>query len=99
MIEQVCQEHQARLVVVGRDWRSEPGSFSLDGQSFSVCGETYWLPLIGGHQVINAVIAKAAVIGFSERTGLKVAPEAIKAGLAKVIWLGRWKCLAVNPPW
>jgi len=97
MIEQVCQEHQARLVVVGRDWKWEPGSFSLDGQSFSVCGQTYWLPLIGGHQVVNAVTAMAAVTGFAERTGLKVAPEAIKAGLAKVTWLGRLEILSREP--
>ncbi len=97
MIEQVCQEHQARLVVVGRDWKWEPGSFSLDGQSFSICGQSYWLPLIGEHQLVNAVTVIAAVMGFVERTGLNVAPEAIKAGLAKVTWLGRLEILSREP--
>src|SRR6185295_12071322 len=43
MIEEVCRSHQARLVLVGRDWQWQPGTFSVEGQTFSVNGQAYWL--------------------------------------------------------
>lgn len=97
MIEEVCQNHRARLVLVGQDWRWEPGAFNFEGQSFKVCEQEYWLPLMGEHQVVNAVTAMAAVEGFVERTGLTVPAEAVKAGLAQVNWLGRLELLHRHP--
>jgi dihydrofolate synthase/folylpolyglutamate synthase len=97
MIEEVCQSHQARLVLVGRDWQWEPGMFNFEGQAFTVRGQEYWLPLLGEHQLVNAITAMAAVEGFVERTGLAVAPQAVKAGLAQVNWLGRLEILGRKP--
>lgn len=97
MIEQVCREHQARLIVVDGDWQWTIGSYQLNGQAFLVKGQDYRLPLLGKHQVINAVTAMAAVAGFGERTGLRVEPEAVKAGLANVTWLGRLEILNRQP--
>lgn len=97
MIEQVCEDHRARLVLVGQDWRWQPGDFNFAGQSFQVCGQDYWLPLMGEHQLVNAVTAMAAVTGFAERTGLAVAPEAVKAGLSRVNWPGRLELLQRQP--
>ncbi|HXV44258.1 MAG TPA: cyanophycin synthetase, partial [Anaerolineae bacterium] len=97
MIEEVCQSHQARLVLVGRDWQWEPGMFDFEGQAFTVGGQEYWLPLMGEHQLVNAVTAMAAIEGFGERTGLAVAPQAVKAGLAGVNWLGRLEILGRKP--
>jgi dihydrofolate synthase/folylpolyglutamate synthase len=93
MIEEVCRDHNARLVLVGQDWQWQPGPYTIEGQSFSVCGHDYCLPLMGEHQVVNAVTAMAAVEGFVERTGLTVAPKAVEAGLAQVNWLGRLELL------
>lgn len=97
MIEEVCQNHRARLVLVGQDWQWEQGSFSIEGQAFSVCGHDYWLPLMGEHQLVNAVTAMAAVEGLIERTGLVVPSEAVKVGLAQVDWLGRLELLSRQP--
>lgn len=97
MIEQVCEDHRARLVLVGRDWQWQPGDFNFEGQSFRVCEQDYWLPLMGEHQLVNAVTAMASVAGFVERTGLAVAPEAVQAGLAQVNWLGRLELLQHDP--
>lgn len=97
MIEQVCADHRARLVLVGRDWQWQPGGFNFEGQSFRVGEQDYWLPLMGEHQLVNAVTAMAAVTGFVERTGLAVAPEAVKTGLANVNWPGRLELLQRNP--
>jgi dihydrofolate synthase/folylpolyglutamate synthase len=97
MIEAVCQSHQAGLVVIDRDWRWEVGHGNLDGQEFSVCGQVYRLPLVGEHQVVNAITAMAAVEGLVERTGLVVTPEAYRAGIAGVTWLGRMEILNREP--
>jgi dihydrofolate synthase/folylpolyglutamate synthase len=96
-IEDICAERQARLVVVDRDWQWQPGSFDLEGQFFTIGDETYFLPLLGNHQVVNAVTAVAAITGFSAQTGLQVPAEAIKNGLATAYWPGRMEILNRQP--
>jgi dihydrofolate synthase/folylpolyglutamate synthase len=97
MIEKVCQERQATLLVVDRDWKWESDGYSLEGQSFSVCGEPYRLPLIGEHQAVNAVTALAAIAGLCRQTDLHVSAEAMSAGVANVRWLGRMEILDRQP--
>jgi len=97
MIEEVCQGHRAELVAVDRDWKWETGATGLEGQTFTADDTTYWLPLLGKHQVVNAVTAMAAIEGLSERVGLEVSPEAVKAGIARVKWLGRTELLNRQP--
>lgn len=97
MIEEVCRGHMAHLVVLNRDWDWEIGPGNLDGQTFTVCGHTYRLPLIGSHQVVNAVTAMAAIAGFVERTDLVVSPQAVEAGISNVTWLGRMEILSRQP--
>lgn len=97
MIEAVCRDYQAHLVVVDRDWSWQTEGGDLTGQSFTVDSDSYWLPLIGEHQVVNAITAMAAIEGFVERTGLKVPQTAFKQGLARVTWLGRLEILHQRP--
>ena len=97
MIEAVCQKNQARLIVVDRDWKWQMNPSDLSGESFTICGQTYKLPLIGQHQVVNAVTALAALTGFAERTGFDLPPEAIRQGIAEVEWLGRMEILQQQP--
>lgn len=97
MIESVCQEHQARLVVVDREWKWQMNPGDLSGESFTIWGQSYRLPLIGRHQVVNAVTAMAAVTGFAERTGLEMALPAVQAGIAQVKWPGRMEILHQHP--
>ncbi len=96
-LEQVCLERQARLTLVGRDWPWQNGPYDRRGQSFSTQGQAYWLPLLGQHQVVNAVTAIAAVQGFAGRTGLTVPPQAIQTGVAEVSWPGRLEILNDQP--
>jgi dihydrofolate synthase/folylpolyglutamate synthase len=96
-IEEVCTDRQARLVVVGRDWKWQPGSFSLAGQFFTIGDEGYFLPFLGDHQMVNAVTAVAAITGFCAQTGLQVPAEAIKNGLASADWPGRMEILHRQP--
>lgn len=97
MIEQICREHEARLVVVGRDCTWTEGEFNLKGQSFTIDNQEYWLPLLGEHQIVNAATAVAAIKGLAERTNMAITPEAVRTGLAKVTWLGRLEILNQQP--
>jgi dihydrofolate synthase/folylpolyglutamate synthase len=98
LIEEVCIGRRANLVVVDRDWEWTTGPcVGLEGQSFTVDGQPYWLSLLGEHQVVNAVTALAAIDGFVKRSELVVPAEALKQGLASVKWLGRLEILSFDP--
>lgn len=97
MIESVCAEHQANLTVVDRDWRWQSEDNDLRGQTFIICGERFHLPLIGDHQMINAVTAIAAVLAFGEQAGFAIPGQALHAGLAQVRWPGRMEILQERP--
>ncbi len=65
---------------------------SLDGQSFSYRGEDYDIKMLGEHQLVNASIAICAAETL-DRLGFKVDKSAIKRGLAKAVWHGRFEVL------
>lgn len=98
MIEEVCLGRRAKLVLVDQDWEWEIGRcIGLDGQSFTADGHSYWLSLLGEHQVVNAVTALAAVDGFVEKTGFEVPLQPRQRGIASVQWLGRMEILSFEP--
>ena len=96
-IAAVCQAQQAQLTVVEREWPWQLEASDLSGQTFTVAGECYRLPLLGEHQVANAVTALAAVATFAEKTGFVVPMAARVAGLAQVRWPGRMEILQERP--
>mgnify|MGYP005857325923 CR=1 FL=1 len=98
LIEEVCIGRRADLMVVDWDWDWTTGPCAgLEGQSFTVNGQPYWLSLLGEHQVVNAITALAAIDGFGKRSGLATPPEALTQGLASVKWLGRLEILSFDP--
>ncbi len=98
MLEEVCKGHHAHLVVVGEEeYRWFAGRATLSGQSFGLQGEIYWIPLLGRHQLANAVTAWAAIDGMEERVGLSVPPSARREGLRTTRWPGRLEILGRNP--
>jgi dihydrofolate synthase/folylpolyglutamate synthase len=99
MIEEVCQGRRAELVVVGEeDYRWQPGRATLRGQSFDLhSGEHYSIPLLGRHQIANAVTALAAVNGMEQRAGLSVPLSARQEGLRDTQWPGRFEILGHKP--
>jgi dihydrofolate synthase/folylpolyglutamate synthase len=98
MIEQVCMHNQTPLVVVGHDWSWTTGPRDgFEGRAFSTNGHAYWLPLLGQHQVVNAVTALAAIDGFGQRSGLEVPSSALQTGMARVKWPGRLEILSRRP--
>ena len=103
VIEQVCREREAELVVVGRDWTWEAGEANLKGQWFKVAGgggqeasRSFWIPLLGRHQLINATIVVAAV-EMLRRQGVHIPEASVREGLRRVRWPGRLEVLGRRP--
>ncbi len=102
VLEKVAQERHSPLVEVGREYGYAPLSHSLDGQTFQVWkkgGEPLELslPLLGLHQVENAVTAYAALQAAKEQ-GVRVTDADICEGLRAVTWPGRFEVLRRDPP-
>jgi len=86
------------LIVVGEEeYRWQPGRATLHGQSFELLGEQYRIPLLGRHQLANAITAWAALDGLEERAGLSVPLSARREGLRNVHWPGRLEILGHEP--
>ena len=99
VITATCRERGAPLTLVGRDWTWQPGLADLSGQSFSVQGPArtwsdLWIPLLGKHQVQNAITGLAAL---SLLPGVDVAEAALRRGLATVHWPARFEILGRAP--
>jgi dihydrofolate synthase/folylpolyglutamate synthase len=98
MIEEVCEGQRASLVVVGEEsYRWLEGRATLHGQSFELQGGRFWIPLIGRHQIANAVTAWAAMDGLQQRAGLSVPVGARCQGLRTTSWSGRLEILGYHP--
>lgn len=99
VIGDVASLHGARLLMVDRDIRYQRTGSSLDGQTFDYHGigldfTELEIPLLGAHQVRNAVTALAAREllnrdGFDE--------TAARTGLKAVFWPGRLEIFSREP--
>jgi len=98
LIEEVCAGRRAELIVVGEgDYRWLEGHATMHGQSFELGGESYWIPLLGRHQIPNAVTAWAALDGMEQRASLVVPLDARRQGLRNTNWPGRLEILHCHP--
>jgi dihydrofolate synthase/folylpolyglutamate synthase len=98
LVESICRRLQVPLKMMGRDFRVEPLSTSLEGTRFR-----YWsgqregefvTPLAGGFQAYNAAVAMAA----AEEIVPGLANDAIQSGLGTVSWPGRCEYVPGEPP-
>ncbi|MCE1254600.1 MAG: bifunctional folylpolyglutamate synthase/dihydrofolate synthase, partial [Anaerolineae bacterium] len=104
VLSRITDERSAPIYRTGEDYLFESVSFSLDGQSFSAWNvkegensqKTFSIPLLGKHQVENAVTALAA-LRVANDNGLPVTDEDIKKGFASVVWPGRFELLSTDP--
>lgn len=107
VVARVAGERGAPLTEVGADYQFALLDHSLTGQTFEVWARpepgivpapvTLRIPLLGQHQVSNAVTAYAA-LQVACRQGLPVSDQAIQAGFANVVWPGRFEVLRQQPP-
>ncbi len=106
VLEKVSAERGCELTLVGQDMTFKLLEHSLDKQSFEIMDEggrmknekgghlTHLnIPLLGTHQVENAVTAYAAL----KASGLEVSDEAIRKGFAEVRWPGRFEIVSRKP--
>lgn len=101
VLAEVASERSASLTLVGRDWRFEAGATTRAGQGFNAgpSGEplqAYWTGLAGGHQVVNATVALAA-LDRAAQAGVGVTEQGIRDGLRQVDWPGRLEQIALRP--
>ncbi len=100
VLEKISAERGCELTRVGRDVTFKLLEHSLDGQTFEIKDEeggrfiSLNIPLLGAHQVENAVTAYAAL----KASGLDVSDEAIRKGFAEVRWPARFEIASrANP--
>ncbi len=101
VIEAACRERGAALHRVQAEVKLARAANGLEGQRFTAatrrreCGELR-IPLLGGHQVLNAATALLAAEGLEAR-GLAVGADAVRRGLAAARWPGRLQIVGRDP--
>jgi dihydrofolate synthase/folylpolyglutamate synthase len=105
VIEAVCEQKGAPLARVGIDWTYEAGTAGADGQLFtarrvaagpSELDGSYSIPLLGRHQLENALCAVAA-LDIARGPELAIPAAAVHTGLREVRWPGRLEILSRDP--
>ena len=93
VIQRRCQEHQNRLRLTEKP---EKVKYGLLKQSFTYQGRRYTISLAGSWQPENACVA-LEVIEALRSQGFSVSEDAVKSGLEKTEWLGRFSVLKKKP--
>ncbi len=100
-VERIACERGTRLEVLGREWRwsgddDRPacGRFTVNGPG--VRFDHLAIPLLGRHQRDNATLAVAAAHALGE-CGFSISSDAVRRGLAEVVWPGRLQLLRRRP--
>jgi len=101
VLRQVAAERGAPLWTL-EGWHYGPKDIAPTGQRGEIHSPdgSHWsirLPLLGRHQWENAALAVAAVGQLRER-GWMIPDEAIREGLERVRWPGRFEVLQEEPP-
>ena len=106
VIEDICEEQNSALTVVGRDWHWRARDATWEGQSFSAYPTAqaqdeglysgYWVPLLGHHQLVNATTVLAAMEQLRKQS-VCIPLTSIREGLKKVKWPGRLEVLGQRP--
>jgi dihydrofolate synthase/folylpolyglutamate synthase len=103
VLEKVAAERGSPLTLVGREVTFSVGEHSQGGQSFTITDHQssitnpksviLRIPLLGLHQVTNAVTAYTAL----NLSGLNTPEEAIRKGFAEVKWPCRFEIASTRP--
>lgn len=100
VIESVCQEKNARLLIVQRDIVWEKGTSHPKRQSYTIKGRlnnySGSIPLLGTYQLENAATAIGALEVLQEQ-GFKLTKQDFENGLRAVEWPCRMEVLGRSP--
>jgi dihydrofolate synthase/folylpolyglutamate synthase len=103
VIRTIAQENKSKLVEIKRDYPYSIVSKSLKGQDFQIDLPddepitSFWIPLLGDFQVINAVTAFATLIEL-DHYGFSMDIPTIRDGFSRTFWPGRFEVLRKEPP-
>ena len=100
VIKSVCQDKNARLLIVGQDILWERDLSSPNGQSYCIKGRlnnySGWMPLLGTYQLENAATAIGALEVLQDQ-GFKLSKQDFEKGLRTVEWPCRMEVLDRSP--
>lgn len=99
VLKTVAAEKSSELIRVGQDYVPIPSMIDLGSQVFHLVTPNgqindLRIPLLGTHQVLNAACAVASVRHLDDP---KISEGAIRRGLKKVSWPGRFEIVARKP--
>jgi len=96
-IAEHCRHGARRLLLFGHDFRAfweQDGTLSYWDEELCLSGLT---PGIAGrYQAVNAAVAIAAALQASQKTGLCLKEEHIRAGIATASWPGRMELICLE---
>lgn len=95
IVEETCAEKHAALRIA-EPQKAENIVYGVVKQSFTYEGDDITVSLAGAYQVDNAVLAVEAVHGLRS-LGYEISDEALRAGMEKTIWRGRFTVLQTEP--
>ena len=95
VIDRTCREKGCVHITPPYDAVTDQG-YDENGICFRLKGMAYHVPLFGKYQYRNAVMAITAAKVLNGR-GFAVSDEAIREGLKKVSWRGRFEKLSSSP--
>jgi len=101
LFKTIAQENNSPVLDVQQEYCYKLMAYDLKGQDFSLVGDDgktkiFHLPLLGVHQIQNAMAAYAA-IQIIKNNGFKINDQDIYNGFASVNWPGRFEILSEEP--
>lgn len=103
VIRTIARVNGSKLVEIKRDYPYSIVSKSLNGQDFQIdlpddeSSTSFWIPLLGDFQVINAVTAFATLVEL-DHYGFSMDIPTIRDGFSRTFWPGRFEVLRKEPP-
>lgn len=94
VVKQVCEANGATLAIARAD-RVELERESPEGQWWKWRGESLFVPLLGDNQRHNGAVVLHTLEAIASKYPVPV--EALREGLARVRWPGRFEVLSRNP--
>lgn len=105
VIRKIALQRNSPIMEADQAFQATRLEYSLCGQTFSIKEkknrknqpQTYSIPLLGQHQIENAVTA-ISVLTELEKEGYSFDPEKVSLGLKTVYWPARFEVLRLKPP-
>ncbi len=101
VLQEIAIERNSPFIDAYKSFEVKAVETSLAGHSFTLKGQCHdqvslMIPLLGMHQIENAVLSYASLIHCRE-LGLNISDEAINKGFSSVDWPARFEILSTNP--